>query len=158
MTGNETMKRRDFLKTAGSGITALTASSFRTVRGANDRIRVGLIGCGGRGSVDARLMRGTAEDIRAIAPEYIQNGELLPRFKAPPNVEIAALCDVYGSRMDSARKWAPQAKTYKDFRSLLDDGEIDAVIIATPDPWHAAMLILACEAGVSWFKSKWARH
>jgi predicted dehydrogenase len=49
--------------------------------------------------------------------------------------------------MDTAKKWAPEAKTYSDFRKLLDDKEIDAVIIATPDPWHAAMLILACDAG-----------
>jgi hypothetical protein len=49
--------------------------------------------------------------------------------------------------MDAAKQWAPQAKTYGDFRKLLEDREIDAVIIATPDPWHASMLILACEAG-----------
>jgi predicted dehydrogenase len=106
-----------------------------------------LIGCGGRGSFDARLMRGTPEDIQAVAPESFHNGNLDPRLKEARNVDIAAFCDVYRSRMDTAKKWAPEAKTYSDFRKLLADKEIDAVIIATPDPWHAAILILGCDAG-----------
>jgi predicted dehydrogenase len=141
------MERRDFLKAAGSGVAALTATSFEKIHGANDRIRIGLIGCGGRGTFDARLMRGTPEDIRAMAPESFHDGNLDRRLREPRQVEISALCDVYRSRMDAAKKWAPEAKTYPDFRKLLEDKEIDAVIIATPDPWHAAMLILACDAG-----------
>jgi len=140
------MERRDLLKTAGAGA-VLTAVSYQRIYGANDRLRVGLIGCGGRGTFDARLMRGTPEDIQAVAPENYHDGNLDPRLKEPRNVEIAALCDVYGSRVDAAKKWAPQAKTYKDFRELLADKEIDAALIATPDHWHATMLILACEAG-----------
>lgn len=141
------MKRRDFLKATGSGVVAMTAASFQTIKGANDRVRIGLIGCGGRGSFDARLMRGTPEDIRAVAPASYRDGNMDPRLAGTRNVEITALCDVYGSRMDAAAKWAPEAKKYSDFRKLLEDQEIDAVIIATHDPWHAAMLILACEAG-----------
>jgi predicted dehydrogenase len=141
------MERRDFLKAAGSGVAAWTATSFQAVRGANERLRVGLIGCGGRGVFDARLMRGTPEDIQSVAPDNYHGGDLDSRLSQPRNVEIAALCDVYGSRMDAAKKWAPQAKVYKDFRKLLEDKDIDAVIIATPDPWHAPMLILSCEAG-----------
>ena len=49
--------------------------------------------------------------------------------------------------MEAAKQWAPQAKTYDDFRKLLADKNVDAVIIATQDQWHAQMLILACEAG-----------
>lgn len=141
------MERRDFLKAAGAGVAAWTAVSFQKIYGANGRLRVGLIGCGGRGVFDARLVRGTPEDIQAVAPENYHGGNLDPRLKGPRNVEIAAFCDVYGSRMDAAKKWAPQAKIFKDFRALLAEKDIDAVIIATPDPWHAAMLILACEAG-----------
>jgi predicted dehydrogenase len=141
------MERRDFLKAAGSGVAVLTARSFQQIQGANERIRIGLIGCGGRGTFDARLMRGTPEDIQAMAPECLHDGKPDPRLRESRQVEISALCDVYRSRMDSAKKWAPQAKTYADFRKLLDDKDIDAVIIATPDPWHASMLILACEAG-----------
>ena len=140
------MERRDFLKSAGAGA-IWTAVSAQRVMGANDRLRVGLIGCGGRGTFDARLMRGTPEDIQAVAPENYHDGNMDPRLKEPRNVEIAALCDVYGSRIDAAKQWAPQAKTYKEFRDLLADKEIDAVLIATPDHWHAQMLILACEAG-----------
>jgi predicted dehydrogenase len=139
------MQRREFMsRTAG---VALAAASYNQVKGANDRLRVGLIGCGGRGSFDARLMRGTPDDIRAAAPENYHDGNLDPRLKAPANVEIAALSDVYGSRLESAKRWAPGAKTYPDFRKLLEDKEIDAVIIATQDQWHAPMLILACDAG-----------
>jgi predicted dehydrogenase len=142
------MQRREFFKTsAGAGIAAWTAVSADQVRGANDRLRIGLIGCGGRGTFDARLMRGTPEDIQAAAPENYHAGNMDPRLKEPRNVEIAALCDCYESRMASARRWAPQAKPYADFRKLLDDREIDAVIVATPDPWHAQMLVLAVQAG-----------
>ena len=141
------MQRRQFLKTAGTGVAALTAASYQNVSGANDRLRVGLIGCGGRGTFDARLMRGTPEDIQAVAPENYHDGNLDARLKQPRNVDIAGLCDVYGSRVDAAKKWAPNAKTYKDFRQVLADKDIDAVIIATQDQWHAQMLVLACEAG-----------
>ncbi len=141
------MQRRDFLKSAGAGAAAWTAASYQRVYGANDRLHVGLIGCGGRGTFDARLMRGTAEDIQAVARENYHDGNLDPRLKEPRNVDISALCDVYGSRVDAAKKWAPQAKTYTEFRKLLADKDIDAVIIATQDQWHASMLILACEAG-----------
>ena len=82
-----------------------------------------------------------------MAPENYHDGNLDPRLKEPRNVDIAALCDAYAARTDAAKRWAPQAKTYDDFRKLLADKSIDAVIIATPDPWHAQMLILACEAG-----------
>jgi predicted dehydrogenase len=140
------MQRREFLKTS-AGAAAWTAVSAAQVRGANDRLRVGLVGCGGRGTLDARLMRGTPEDIQAVAPANYHDGNLDARLKEPRNVEIAALCDVYGARIDAARRWAPQAVVYDDFRKLLADKSIDAVLIATHDPWHAQMLILACEAG-----------
>ena len=142
------MQRRDFLKrSTGASVAALTAASAGRIAGANDRLNVGLIGCGGRGTFDARLMRGTPEDIQAVAPANYHDGNLDPRLKSPSNVDIAALCDVYGSRVQAAKRWAPQAKTYDDFRKLLADKSIDAVIIATQDQWHAQMLILACEAG-----------
>jgi predicted dehydrogenase len=142
------MERRDFLKrSVGAGAAVWTAASASRVLGANDRLNVGLIGCGGRGTFDARLMRGTPEDIQAVAPENYHNGNLDPRLKEPRNVDIMALCDCYGSRMDAAKKWAPQARTYDDFRKLLADKDVDAVIIATQDQWHAEMLILAVQAG-----------
>src|ERR1039457_4891752 len=162
------MERRDFVKKSmKEGIAAWTAASAGRVFGANERLRVGLIGCGGRGTVDARLMggrpggnqcggrgtfdarlmRGTPEDIQAVASENYHDGNLDPRLKDARNVEIAALCDVYESRIAAAKRWAPAAKTFADFRSLLADKDIDAVIVATMDQWHASMLILACDAG-----------
>ena len=142
------MKRREFVKNSvNAGIAAWTAVSADRVFGANERLRVGLIGCGGRGTFDARLMRGTPEDIQAVANENYHDGNLDPRLKEARNVEIAALCDVYESRITAAKRWAPAARTFSDFRGLLADKDIDAVIIATMDQWHAPMLILACEAG-----------
>jgi predicted dehydrogenase len=126
---------------------AWTAASYAQVPGANDRLRIGVVGCGGRGRFDARLMRGAPEDIQAEAPGSYRNGDMDPRLKEPRNVEIAALCDVNESKMAAAKNWAPQAKTYPDFRKLLDDKEVDAVIVATPDHWHAQIAMLACEAG-----------
>ena len=105
------MERRDFLKTsARAGVAAWTALSASRVYGANDRLRVGLIGCGGRGTFDARLMRGTPEDIQAVAPENYHDGNLDPRLKEPRNVEIAALCDVYGTRLDAAKSGRPRPR------------------------------------------------
>lgn len=142
------MQRRDFLKkSAQSGIAAFTAVSAAQVRGSNERLRIGVIGCGGRGRFDARLMRGTPEDIQAEAPASYRNGNMDPRLAAPRNVEIAAICDVNQSRLAAAKAWAPLAQDYSDFRKLLDNPEIDAVIVAPPDHWHAQISILACEAG-----------
>jgi len=104
------MERREFLKNStGAGIAAWTAVSAAQVRGANDRLRVGLIGCGGRGTFDSRLMRGTPEDIQAVARENYHDGNLDPRLKEPRNVDIAALCDVNTAQTDRAKTWAPQA-------------------------------------------------
>ena len=110
------MKRRDFVRTSmNAGIAAWTALSADRVFGANERLRVGLIGCGVRGTFDARLMRGTPEDIQAVAPDNYHNGNLDPRLAVPRNVEIAALCDAYEARMAAAKRWAPAAKTYSRF-------------------------------------------
>jgi predicted dehydrogenase len=113
------MLRRGFL---GAGMTALSASR---VLGANDRVNIGLIGCGGRGRYVARLMRESSE-----------------------NVAYTAVADVYRKNAEMAREWAGhEAKVYQDFRRMLDDKEIDAVHVATPDHWHAIATVLACQAG-----------
>jgi predicted dehydrogenase len=142
------MTRREFLgKSAGSSVAAWTAVSAGRVLGANDRLRIGLVGCGSRGTLDARLMRGTPEDIQAVAPANYHDGNLDARLREPRNVDIVALSDVRESRMAAARRWAPQAAAVRDFRRILDSKDVDAVIIATQDQWHAQMLILACNAG-----------
>jgi predicted dehydrogenase len=115
------MLRRNLLKASGLAMTALSASR---VRGANDRLNVGLIGCGGRGRFVARFMR------------------------EAPNVAYTAVADVYRTNGENARQWAgTDARIFQDFRQLLDLKDVDAVHIATPDHWHAIATVLACQAG-----------
>ncbi len=130
------MDRRHFLL----GTTAVLAS--RAVRGLaspNDTVRIGVIGCGGRGQshVDA--------------------------WTRLPNVEIVALCDVDEShvadklkRLES--KGAPKPATYVDARKLLDDKTIDAVSIASPNHWHTLQTIWACQAGKDVYVEKPCSH
>ena len=63
------------------------------------------------------------------------------------DVEIAAVCDVYAPNLAKAAEVAPTAARHADFRRILDDKSIDAVVIGTPDHWHALMTVLACKAG-----------
>ncbi|MCW5978283.1 MAG: Gfo/Idh/MocA family oxidoreductase [Bryobacteraceae bacterium] len=122
------MRRRNFVKASGLGVTALSASR---VVGANDRIHIGLIGCGGRGRGVARSMR------------------------EAPDVAYTAVADVYSVNAELAREWAgPDAKAFRDFRELLERTDVDAVHIATPDHWHAIASVLACEAGKDVFVEK----
>ena len=115
------MIRRDFVKVSGLGVTALSASR---VLGANDRLNVALIGCGGRGRFVAQKMR------------------------EAPNVAYTAVADVYTTNGEIARKWAGEdAKFFQDFRKILDLKDVDAVHIATPDHWHSIQTVLACQAG-----------
>ena len=120
------MKRREFIKTVASSVALASTSAYSAERivGANNRVRAGLIGCGGRGMLVARLMREV------------------------PNVEFVAVCDVYSANSAKAREWAgPGCKAHKDFRQLLEEKDTDAVLIATPDHWHAIPTVLACQAG-----------
>ncbi len=103
---------------------AATAASYRRVMGANERVRMGLIGYGLIGAYHAGVWRGM------------------------PDVEMAAVCDVYEPRLEAGvAAGGPQTKAYRDFRRLLEDKDVDAVTVATPDHWHAPMSILACAAG-----------
>ncbi|HTS31832.1 MAG TPA: Gfo/Idh/MocA family oxidoreductase [Bryobacteraceae bacterium] len=112
------MNRRTF------AIGAISAWSAGRVNGANERIRVGLIGSGGRGREDW----GT--------------------FLKQPEVEPVAVCDVYDPfREKGIAMTEGRAKAFSDFRRLLEQKDIDAVIVATPDHWHALITVAACEAG-----------
>ena len=130
------MRRREFVKQVVQSTTVIsTALSAKRVFGANDRVVVGLIGCGGRGRTVAELMR------------------------AVPGVEFAASCDVYEPNASAAREWAgTQARSYRDFRKLLEQKDIDAVLIATPDHWHAIPTVLACQAGKDVYVEKPLAH
>ena len=118
-----------------AAVVSTSALSARRVLGANEHVRMGLIGCGGRGMFDAKLMRDAS------------------------NVEFVAVCDLYPPRLAEAREWAgPSAKAYKDFRRLLEQKDVDAVLIATPDHWHAIPTMLACQAGKDVYVEKPLSH
>jgi len=92
--------------------------------GANDRIRMGLIGSGGRGRED------------------------WTNFLKQPDMKPVAVCDVYAPFLEKGIALTEgRAKGFKDFRRLLEQPDIDAVIVAAPDHWHALMTIAACDAG-----------
>jgi predicted dehydrogenase len=122
---NEKISRRTFVSTSAASVVVAAASRNR-VLGANNRLRVGIIGCGG-------LAQG------AHIPS-------LMRMKDSDNVEIVAVCDVYQKRLDQAAT-ATGAKPFKDYRALLDQKEIDYVAIVTPEHWHARMTLDAADAG-----------
>lgn len=135
-----TNKRRDFLKTSAVGVTgAMLASSIPAsakVLGANDRIRVAAIGTGGR-------MRG-----------------LLNNFKNNSDVEIVTLCDVYEPNIERAATTIKLSgfKSVKDYRAVLDDKAVDAVVIATPDHWHVKITSDAVAAGKDVYVEKPITH
>ncbi len=118
------MNRRDFTKTA-AGVTAWTALSASRVLGANDRIGLALVGCGGRG-------RGVARGVLGAG-----------------GVEYRVLCDVWDQQATAANKELSDGKgaTAKDFRKVIERKDIDAVHIATPDHWHANVAVLSLQAG-----------
>lgn len=100
-----------------------TALASGQVLGANERVRLALVGCGGRG----RYVAGFA--------------------KQHPNAVFAATADVFLKNAQAAAAQLGAADTAQDFRRLLDRKDIDAIIVATPDHWHATVAVLAAEAG-----------
>jgi predicted dehydrogenase len=129
-----TSPRRTFLKSlAGSAL--LTAASSRRVRGANDRVRVGFIGIG-----------------------LIGRRHLLD-FQAQADCEIAGISEVSDERMDDGVATAGNGPArFADFRRMLDRQDIDAVVVSTPDHWHALMTIMACAAGKDVYVEKPLTH
>jgi predicted dehydrogenase len=112
------ISRREGLKAA-----AMTALSYSRVLGANDRVQLGLIGAGGRG-------------------QYV-----MTRFQKTGQIDVRAVCDVYGKQIDEALTKAPGAKSFYDHRKLLEMQELDVVLIGTPDHWHKGTAIDAVNAG-----------
>jgi predicted dehydrogenase len=135
--------RRDFLKITSAGVatTALTAtaSSYAKILGANDRVRVAVCGVRGRGN------------------DHIRG------FSRVPGTELAILCDVDESvsqqRVGEIEKMGlPKPKSCVDVRKLLEDKEIDAISIATPNHWHSLMAIWGCQAGKDVYVEKPCSH
>ena len=128
------MKRKEFIKQsvliAGAGMTYPTYASLlnrSAIIGANDRLRFGAIGINGMGWADTKAL-----------------------LKVP-NVELVAICDVDQNVLEKRKteldKKGISVKIYSDYRKLLEQKDIDAVVIGTPDHWHTLMMIHASEAG-----------
>ena len=116
------LSRRTLL--GGGAATALSAASYRRVSGANDRVGLGFIGFG------------------LIGKRHVID------FKEQESAGIAAIAEVHSGRRDEGVALAGgKARAYADFRALLDDHDVDAVVVSTPDHWHALMTMLACAAG-----------
>ncbi|MDQ3012519.1 MAG: Gfo/Idh/MocA family oxidoreductase [Acidobacteriota bacterium] len=126
------IERRDFIKQAATTATiaTLTASSYSKVLGANDRVRLGIIGPGARGQ------------------------ELMKDFVKVPNAEFTAAADVYPRRFDEAKQIAAGMQTFKDHRRLLDSKNVDAVIVATPLHCHARHFLDTLAAGKDMYCEK----
>ena len=128
------MDRRHFLKdlgAMGAGVLALTSPWLTTFASADatvgHRLRLGLIGPGSRG--------------RFLLSFLVQN----------PKCDVVAFADIYQPSLDEALKMVPTAKTYHDYRRLLDDPSIDAVVIATPLNTHYQIALDAFDADAADF-------
>lgn len=148
MAENKNYSRRDFMRksavvagaTLAPGVWASATGELITRQAsANDKITLGLIGCGGMGASNMRSLMGFNE------------------------IEVAAICDVDEGRIgkdmeDVEKKYGKKPDFYRDYREMLDRKDIDAVIIGSPDHWHALQLIHACEAGKDIYCEKPISH
>jgi predicted dehydrogenase len=110
------------LRQAAFSAAAFTASSYQKVLGANDRVRMALVGAGSRGT-----------------------GVMMNFQKA--GAEVVAVCDVYAAQIDRAQQQARGAKGYAEYQAVLDQKDIDVVLIGTPDHWHSRHAIDSLNAG-----------
>jgi predicted dehydrogenase len=116
-----TVTRRVFV---AGGAATLSAAAYARVHGANDRIGIGFIGYG------------------LIGKRHVVD------FRGEPDADLVAVAETHRGRLDEAREFIGGAvRSYDDFRRLLDDRDVQAVVISTPDHWHALMTMLACSAG-----------
>ena len=145
------MQRRDFMKTGisstlgfGAGLTILADPTSIRGAAANEKIGMALIGCGGRGT---QLLHGF---------DYPNNSRMTG-FQEFDDVNVLYCCDVQKGRGEPAAERA-NAKYVADMRAVLDDKNVDAVICALPDHWHALASILACQAGKDVYTEKPASH
>jgi len=120
--------RRIFIGKVATGLAGAIAAP--NVLGASDRIRLGIIGAGDRGT------------------------QIMREALACPNTEFVGIADIYTKRLEDARAIAPGAKTYLDYHHLLEDKSIDAVLIATPQHLHCEHFVAALEAGKHVYQEK----
>src|SRR6202142_2046004 len=125
-----TKTRRDFIKQAAMGTAAFLAYPTARVLGANERVRLAMIGVGQRGQ------------------------ELLKQTLGIPSVQVVAVADVYTRRFDEARKISPVLQTVNDYRRILDMKDIDGVLVASPLHIHARHFLDTLAAGKDLYSEK----
>lgn len=134
----ERLTRRSFLQKTAALTASMAILPHSRVLGANDDVRIAVVG------------------FRQKGMQHIGS------FKKLPGVRVVALCDVDSDVMAQALKkhfsGEPQPKTYTDVRLLLEDKDIDAVVVATPNHWHAPITIWACQAGKDVYVEKPVSH
>ncbi|MCH2373070.1 MAG: Gfo/Idh/MocA family oxidoreductase [Planctomycetes bacterium] len=137
------MLRRKFLKRSAGAVAGIAAPALvgpGHVLGANEKVRMGFMGVGGRG------------------------GSIMKGFAELPEVDAVVLCDIDSNRIPKAvdevtqRQKGKKPQVVKDFRRLLDDKRIDAMTVGTPDHWHALGTIMACQAGKDVYVEKPPSH
>jgi predicted dehydrogenase len=119
----DSVSRRSFI--AATSATAFSAISYARIAGANDRLQIGVIGCGGMATGHMRQ---------------------LLKMKESDNAEIIQVCDIYQKRLDQAVELT-KGKPIKEYKRLLENKDVDYVLIATPEHWHAQMTLDAADAG-----------
>src|SRR5579885_1552334 len=116
--------RRDFLATGAAGAAALSAAAYARVPGANERVGVGFVGYG------------------LIGKRHVLD------FKEQPDADLVAVAETHHGRLEEAKGLiGGSVRGYPDFRRLLDDKDVRAVVVSTPDHWHALVTMMACAAG-----------
>jgi predicted dehydrogenase len=137
MGENTLVTRRQFLKHSGAAALAVSAPMLLSEesRGSNDKVTLGFIGLGGRGTA------------------------LLRQFQSYGDVLVTGVCDSYANHRDRAAKLAgAQAKAHRDFRDLLEQKDVDAVVVASPAHWHGLHTVHACKAGKDVYVEKPLSH
>ena len=149
--------RRELLRDAavlGGAFASLSSVPYRAsaqVVGANDRIRIGIMGAGGRARQHMSFLLPGLDEGQMGVPEW--------KIIHVPGTQIVAIADVFEPNLEqSAAIAGPETKKFHDYRELLDQKDIDAVLIASPDHWHKQMLVDAVAAGKDVYLEKSVTH
>ena len=162
------LNRRNFVRTTvGAGALAsmpaqAAASPQRSTAGqpagANDRINIGMIGVGGRGSSVMRLVLSMAEGAVTPPGPRFRRGRRQQQPSNPRPIKVTAVCDVYEKRKRLAQEQSKAEFATLDYREVLARSDVDVVIIATPDHWHAPIAMAALDAGKDVYLEKPMTH
>ena len=129
-----TSTRRTFVKGLAAAGTGIMAVSAARIPGANEQVRVAVLGMGGRGAGHFKTLQGI------------------------PGVKVVALCDADTAHLARYKKKDPELRLEQDYRKILEMKDVDAVTIAAPNHWHAAMTVFACQAGKHVYVEKPVSH